>query len=646
MSRKKKARPQGVIVNGVYSSAQGGFGFVHPENGGSDIFVPPPGVSGALDGDTVELETFYPDKAGFVLDRPAKGPVGFIRSILKRGRTFVVARMESAHTARPLDKHLPDEIPVNSVPRGTKSGDWVKLRLLKDGSKHTEKLRGGVEERIGRAGTVSGDLDAIMAEFRLEAPYTKQEENAAMQLEPADITREDLRELYTVTIDPSDAHDFDDAVSVNASGPDEIQIGVHIADAAAWIRPGSVFDKKAEKRTFSSYLPGRFLPMLPKKLTEKISLREGSDSIAHSILFKIRRSDGTILSTRRIHSTVRIDKRLTYREVQSFLDGETPENWDRELILHTKLLALIAGRLRARRKRTEQFLDMIIPETRVICSEETGTVSAIEHRTESEADQLVEEYMLAANSAVAAELLAGHLPGLFRIHPEPVPEKIEDFCAFTEQVFQFRPGDILSSRTACTKFLASIPDDHRKPILLSAFLRALPRASYAAESGLHFGLGKVEYSHFTSPIRRYTDLLIHQQLWGMDTNTKFKSKKKMDELAVYCSGQEERNDNAYFAASDRLKLHFLKQHHALDDRKLYEAVIAKVSANGLVCDIQELGIYGFVPASMMHGRKLRKAGGKVRNSSSHTEYKPGDFVYLVLDSLDLVRGHAVFRPAL
>lgn len=646
--RKRKGRP-GIMIEGVFSAAsRGAFGFIRPENGGPDVFVPPSGVGSAVDGDNVSAEMFEPDASGYIHGHPSKGPVGYIRAVLGRGRESLVARMSSSHAAQPLDSRLPDEIEVHGGPRGIKSGDWVRVRLLKDGSKHTEKLRGGVEERLGRSGTAEGDLNAVAAEFHLEGPYSPEQEAAALKLKPRDIERTDLRDHFTVTIDPADAHDFDDAVSIMPGGPNEVLVGVHIADVAAWIRPGSAFDKLAAKRAFSAYLPGRFLPMLPASLTQKISLRENQDSPAHSILFSIRRNDGKILSSRRVHSLIRVTKRLAFPEVRDFLAGGTaPASWDRDFCEKIRLLGVMAQRLRARRMRAEQFLDMELPETRAAVDEKTGEVTAIERREQSDADRLVEEFMLAANSAAASEIQEKHLPGLYRVHPEPDPAKIDDFSAFVQQVFEFSPGDILASRKACRRFLESLPDDHRKPVILSAFLRALPRAFYTAECALHYGLGKNLYSHFTSPIRRYPDLLLHQQLWSADTNARLKSAKTLDALAVYCSKKEENNDNAFFAANDRMKILYLKQHRALSDGKLYEAVIARVSSSGLFCDIPELGIYGFVPASLIRGGGFRRSRpGRGRAEGSHTEYKPGDFVYLILDSLDTAAGRAVFRPAM
>ena len=155
------------------------------------------------------------------------------------------------------------------------------------------------------------------------------------------------------------------------------------------------------------------------------------------------------------------------------------------------------------------------------------------------------------------------------------------------------------------------------------------------------------YSHFTSPIRRYSDLLLHQQLWNEELNRRFRSGKVMEELAAYCSRKEKDVESAFFAADTRMKLHYLKQHHAMEDGRLHEAVIMKATGGGLVCDIQDLGLHGFVPASFLKGGSYRRSPGrgKAAVAGSHTEYRPGDFIYLILDSLDFVRGSAIFRPA-
>lgn len=631
-------------LTGSFSSSQAGFGFVKTADS-NEIFIPPKYVKDAINGDTVEVKLVQED-----YDREGRDPIGKVVSILQRGRQFIVAELESSHEARPMDKRLPSSIPVNSVPKGVKKGQWVKLRLLNDGKKHTEKLRGTVEESFGKAGTVDADIEAIVAEYNLMPQYSDEQNVEAEHLVPATIDRTDLTDLFCVTIDPEDAKDFDDAISLSpAKKRTEIQLGVHIADVAAWIRPGSKFDKEAEKRAFSSYIPCRFSPMLPKMLTAKISLKEGICSPAHTILFTIRKADGAILSATRCHSWINVTKRLTFPQISRYIENKrsAPKDWTPEFKKNLTKLIELTREMRAKRKQIDEFLVLDTSEVRVRCNEVTHAVESIERRVQGEADQLVEECMLVANSAVAEELIRKQIPGLFRIHNEPLPEKMDDFTAFLEGAFQIHPGDLYASRTACNRFLESLPDDQKKPIILSKFLCALPRAIYQNEPALHYGLGKLQYSHFTSPIRRYPDLIVHQQLWSADTNARLKNKKTLADIAADCSAKEENSDNAYFAANDRMKIHYLKDHGAIEDATMYEAVISKVSPAGLVCNVPDLGLYGFVPTSNLRGGQFHRTRSKQKMSAnlSHTQYKIGDFIYLVLDSIDIVRGTAIFRPA-
>lgn len=647
---KQSRAPRRILYSGIFSAAAAGFGFVEvPGDPSIEFFIPRKYTGHALDGDTVEVEQI-PDERDVSYSKRKTGPVGRIVSVTARNREFVVGRLDSLHEIRPLDKHLPETIRVNSAPRNAKKGDWVQVRLLDDGAHHTEQLRGHVERSLGSAGDVAHDLDAIAAEFGLPPAYTAEDEAAALKVTPIELEREDLSNLYTLTIDPADAHDFDDAISVQSAEKDgEITLGVHIADVAAWIRPGSKFDKAAAYRSFSSYLPGKFLPMLPKPLTAKISLREKVLSPAHSVIFTVRLRDGKILSSRRVHSLVKVNRRMDYDTVQAFLDdpAKRPKGWNKQDMENVLLLHKLIRKMRGWRAKHEQFLWIDVPEIRVLCDESTHEIKGLLRRVPCAADGIVEECMLAANSAVANELIERGVGGLFRIHPEPDPEKLDEFEGFVSEAFGLSAGDLSSGRAACMRFLESIPDDHRKPVILSRFLRAMARASYCENPQLHFGLGKTRYSHFTSPIRRYPDLALHQQLLALDMNKRLRSKRMLAEIAVMCSKKEERNDNAFYAANDRLKLHFLKNSGALENTTMYEAIIQKVTSSGLMCEIPELGMLGFVPTSRFRAPVSRRNSRySSRMESGHTGYRPGDFIYIALDSIDLVRGHAQFRPVI
>ncbi|MFA7229685.1 MAG: RNB domain-containing ribonuclease, partial [Victivallaceae bacterium] len=568
-----------VAARGIISITPGGFGFVKPyqteesEEKIQDIFIPPHFLNSSMNGDEVDvalLEERAEDK------RDDRGPAGRVVEIIKRAHETIVGELIAGHKVRPLNKRISQDIEVSGSLNGAKRGEWVEIKLLHHQDDSSGIKRGAIVDKMGVAGEIANDLDAVCKEFSLMSPYTAEQNEDAAKVEPQDIRREDFRKLFCATIDPHDAKDFDDAISIMpGKDENEVELGVHIADVAAWITCGSELDQEALKRGFTSYLPGRTLPMLPKVLTAKISLTPDGDSLAHSVIMTVHKQSGRILSSRRTHSFIQVKKRLTFGEVQSFIDtGDLCEGWDREFAGKIGELVELTRNMREYRRRNEKFLEMSIPEVRVVCDEKENRIIGIERKEQREADQLVEECMLAANTEVAKELIERAIPGMYRVHPTPDPEKIAEFSVMAEESFGIVPGD-LTSRIACNEFLDSLPDDPRKPALLGAFLRSLPRAYYLENSELHFGLGKGRYSHFTSPIRRYPDLIVHQQLWSADCNRRLKSKKTMAQVAADCSQKEQNNDDAYYTASDRLKLRYLDQQLVDGKENLHEGIIAK-----------------------------------------------------------------------
>ena len=640
---KRKNRPENrpplgkrPTLDGILTVTHSGYGFVKPleQNGQNlqDVFIPPSGLHGALSGDTV--------RAAWVPGDSAKGPVGEVLEVLRNGRKELVGEVLAGRIVRPLDRSLPGEIPLAGSLKNARRGDWVKLRLVRDEKGPSAAISG----LIGKAGSVKGDLDAVCTEYHLEAPYTQEEEDAAAQILPREIPREDLRKRFTVTIDPIDAKDFDDAVSV-APGKTRalLEVGVHIADVAAWAAPKSALDKGAYKRAFTAYLPGRTLPMLPKSLTARISLHENADCPAHSILFQIERATGKIVESRRCHSVVRIVRRLDYEAVQKFIDGKgAPGDWSKELQSKVRILARITGKMRELRRKTEHFLNLALPEIRVLCDENADAVSGVAAKIQRESEAIVEECMLAANSSVGQELRKIGVAGLFRIHNEPEPDKLAEFSGLMEDNFALHTGD-LSNRANCLRFLAELPEGPRKPLIQNMFLRSLPRAAYSEQPGLHYGLGKNFYCHFTSPIRRYADLTCHQQLWNYDCRQRTRPAASMKALAEYISGKEENNDDAYYAASDRLKLRYLAEQMERTGENFYEGIIAKVISGGFLAEIPEIGIYGFIPRENLPPSFSRR-GDRMTDGRGRREYRVGDFVYLRLSQIDMAHGSAEFRP--
>ena len=668
MKKKKKKRLQRIarrkenraqqrgkreILTGVISIGNGNYGFVKvaPQEDGTpvenDLFVPPRFLCGAMSGDTVKVE-ILPDRPKFSENDETtdRGRVAKVIEILKHARDTIVAEVVNRHEARPLNRKIRDNIFLSNGPQGAQRGDWVELKLLHDKT-DGEDHYGKVIRKIGEAGVIQSDLDAVMAEFDLMPPYTDEENREAAALPIREITREDLRSSFAVTIDPVDAKDYDDAVGI-VEIPDapsyELTVAVHISDVAGRITPDSKFDKKAFKRSFTSYLPGRTLPMLPKDLTKAISLTAGQDNFAHTVLLVVDVRNGKILRARRCHSIVHIAKRLDYETVQLFIDtGVAPEDWTEQEKTNIQTLVDVSRKVRASRRKQEEFLTMEIPEIRVLCDEGENKILGISRKVQRESEQLIEEFMLAANSAIAAELVNRSIPGLFRVHPEPDPEKLSEFVDLAANTFGLPIGD-LSNRKECNEFLDSLPNDPRRPIVLNAFLRSMARANYQAKPSLHFGLGKLLYSHFTSPIRRYPDLLVHQQLWAFDLNQRLRSKALCEKFGLECSAKEENNDNAYYSANDRLKLRYLDEHLGKDRDLVYTGVIARLLNHGFQVDIEELGVYGFVPIESLPGH-CEKVDKEIRSPHGKHVYKVGDLILLTLKDVDFSRGNAVFAPA-
>lgn len=633
-TRRERER---ATLTGMLTVTHSGYGFVKPDDGEKfplDAFIPPQNLRQALDGDHV-LIAISPGENG-------KGPVGEVLEVLTPGRKTFVGEVLAGRVVRPLDKSLPEELPIAGGLKGSKRGDWVKLKLLRGDREDGHAVR--IDSTIGPAGSVKGDLDAVCAEFELPPPYTQEEDAAAAQVVPRSIEREDFRKKFTVTIDPEDAKDFDDALSI-APGKTRslLEVGVHIADVAAWVTPKSPLDKGAYLRSFTAYLPGRTLPMLPKSLTALISLHENADCPAHSVIFQIERATGKIVEYRRCHTLVRIAKRLDYGTVQRFIDaGEAPADWSAPFRSKMKMLTQITQKMRQIRLKEDRFLDLALPEIRVLCDENADKVSGVAAKIQRESEFVVEECMLAANSAIGQELRKIGVAGLYRIHQEPEPDKLDEFMGLMADHFALSTGD-LSHRENCLKFIASLPEGPRKPLILNMFLRALPRAMYAEKPALHYGLGKINYCHFTSPIRRYPDLVVHQQLWNYDLKQRTRPASGMAVLAEQLSAREENNDNAYFAASDRLKLRYLAEQMERTGENFYEGIIAKITNNGFLAEIPEVGIYGFIPKENLPYNASRR-GGKMIDTRNRQSYKVGDFVYLRLSMIDTARGSAEFKP--
>jgi ribonuclease R len=347
-----------------------------------------------------------------------------------------------------------------------------------------------------------------------------------------------------------------------------------------------------------------------------------------------------------VHSTVKVARRLSFDDVQRFIeDGNPPEGWSAMVADSIRELRGLSEVLRQRRETTENFLNLATTEVRVVCHEDPPVIRGLKREEPNEAHALVEEYMLAANVAVARELHEKKLPGLYRIHPEPKERDLKEFRAWAKRALDLQPGH-LSSRGAINAFLERNAKTRLQDILASAFLRTLPRASYAATASLHYGLGKLCYCHFTSPIRRYPDLVVHQQLWAQDTQAASRPQNECANLAGVVSKIEENNDQAYYAALDRLKLRYVRQMQEAGEPLCYEGIIARLLPEALLVYINEFGMFGTLPKDLL-GREqfiFSETRHELRGRRTGKLYRCGYIIDVQVAKADIVKGALILKP--
>jgi ribonuclease R len=641
------ARSRELLAGSIQVTVRG-FGFVAPREGGPDIFIPPQFLNGAISGDRVLVSL------SDVEDE--RGPVGQVERITERVHRVMVAslvELPAGPAVRPLRRELPPFVMLAGrghavQPDALEPGDWVEVCLTpQDGPR--DPLQAVILRRLAAADPITADLEAVAVEYGLPEAYTDAEQRAAEQQAPESLPREDATALAVVTIDPVDAKDFDDGISLEpGERPGTVQVGVHIADVAAFVQPGTALDEGARERGFTAYLPGRTLPMLPRALSSwQCSLIAGEERLAHTVYLEIDEATGEVLSRRRTRTRIRVRQRLTFEDVGEILEqgGAWAGALPPDVVRRVCRLGEVAARLRARRAEREAFLHLALAEVRVLCGETPPRIHALQRVDAGPAHELVEEFMLAANTAVAEELLALQLPGLFRNHAEPRPEDLAAFVEWARQTLGVRiPA--LRDRGAVNHFIAAVAQAALRDTVLAQFLRALPRAGYAAVCQGHYGLGKAEYCHFTSPIRRYPDLLVHQQLLAHDLGRPARSAAECEGIGSACTSAEERVDSATYAAVDRLKLRYLRQRQTQSPGEVYEGIVSRCSKDGLSVYLAEVGMYGIVAVSRLAGGPYRveQRSGRLCGSRGGKSYKTGDVMYVQCRRADTVRGELTLEP--
>src|SRR5437762_2323013 len=605
------------LVTGTLSIHQAGYGFLITEKPGEpDIFVAAENTGTAMHSDRVVVritrDPAYARAKGRregrvirILERAHDTIVG----TLQHSRNFYYVVPDDPRIVHDVYVQVPPRAPLPKVPT---RGDKVVVRLEAWESRHVNP-EGDVIELLGPASAPGVDMLSIIRKYHLPTDFPRDVLDEVNRIsETVDARkldgREDLRKKFIITIDPDDARDFDDAIQVEKIDNGGWQLGVHIADVAAYVEPGSALDREARRCGNSVYLPDRVVPMLPERLSNGVcSLNPGVDRLTHSVFINFDKN-GVAKRARFAKSVIRSAQRLTYKQAYAILKSSARDQLSEQLHLAWRLASLL------RRKRFEHgSLDLDFPEVKVRL-DETGKPARLERIDNDESHQLIEECMLAANEAVARELKERAVPTIYRVHENPDPEKLAEYREFALS-FNYKVGD-LTHRAELQRLLASIRGKPEEQALKIALLKSLKRARYLAQPLGHYGLAKANYLHFTSPIRRYADLVVHRSL-GRDgtplpsapsrtTGRRSRSdtpyqpdSREMASIVEHLSTTERTAADAEIDAAQMKKLEFFQRQLDQRNPQIFRASIVDVRDYGSMVELPDALITGLIHVSSL-----------------------------------------------
>lgn len=608
--------------------------------------------------------------------------------ILERANSKVVGTLRRSysfwHVVPDDPKFFYDVIVSDPAKSGVvpppKENDKVVVRLNEWVQKHMNPT-GEIVENLGESHTPMAEYRSILVKYDLSETFPEDVEKCAdsvpIEVSARDISgRFDARSIPTITIDPEDAKDFDDAISLRPAEGGNYEVGVHIADVSKYVKLSSPLDREAAKRGNSTYLVGTVIPMLPFKLSNGIcSLVEDEDRLVKSVFLTVS-PNGNILGAHFANSVIRSSKRLSYEQAHALITldnlGEAaavrpPENYETAFsgkdlteLSPESLAALqkmvrtlwgIASGMRQRRMK-EGSLDLNMPEFKIFCDKD-GYADRIEKIEYNESHQLVEEFMLAANREVSKALFGAKIPYISRVHDEPDPDKLSELRDELEP-FGIECGD-LTSRREIIKLLEQINAHPQAYILKTMFLRSLKRAEYRASPDGHYGLYMRFYAHFTSPIRRYADLTVHRcfdrMLWERKIPTAPKyapaalAKTELEAVAEAIT-RTEGNSTEAERESHKIKLmeYFERR---IGKGNAFEAIVTSLSNHGFFVDLTQSQAYGFVHLRTLHDDiyHLSDDGTELRGRRTGTTFRAGDKVYVDVESVDRFKRQIDFRLA-
>jgi ribonuclease R len=637
------------LVTGTLQIHQAGYGFLTTEKPGEpDIFVAAENTGTAMHGDRVVARIARDEPYGRTKGRRE----GRVIRILERAHDTIVGTLQHSRNfyyVVPDDPRLVHDVyvqlpPPAAVPKTPARGDKVVVRLESWESRHVNP-EGEILEVLGPASAPGVDMLSIVRKYHLPTEFPNNVLDQADRIpEKIDARqlggREDLRKKFIVTIDPDDARDFDDAIDVEKIDSGGWRLGVHIADVAAYVEPDSALDREARRRGNSVYLPDRVIPMLPERLSNGVcSLHPGVDRLTHSVFIHFDKN-GVAKSARFARTVIHSAHRLTYKQAYAILKSAPRDPLGEQLHVAWELASIL------RRKRFEYgSLDLDFPEVKVRL-DETGKPLRLERIDNDESHQLIEEYMLAANEAVARELKKRTVPTIYRIHENPDPDKLAEYREFVLS-FNYQVGD-LTHRAEVQRLLVSIRGKPEEQALKIGLLKSLKRARYAPQPLGHYGLAKPNYLHFTSPIRRYADLVVHRAL--ADHNGKHRARIDMSQIASiseHVSMTERVAAEAEIESVRMKKLEFFQRQ--LDERnpQVFRAAIVDVRNYGLVVELPDVLITGLVHVSSLTDDfyLFEAAQRRLIGRRSRKRFSVGDEVRVFVVRVDAFKRQVDFAMA-
>jgi ribonuclease R len=653
---------KGQVQEGTFVRKANGKNSFIPEGGEKPIFVAERNSMSALNGDRV--------KVSFMARRQKHIKEAQVIEILQRAKDQFVGRLR-------VDKDIAFCVPQDSsfahdiiIPKkklkGGKTDDKVVVKIIQWPDEEHKNLIGEVVDVLGESGDNNVEMNTILAKYGLPYKYPKNVEDAANaitgEITPQDeAEREDFRDTWTCTIDPADAKDFDDALSIKELDKGLYQVGVHIADVSHYVTEGSVIDKEAVKRATSIYLVDRTIPMLPERLCNFIcSLRPDEDKLAFSVIFNLD-DEACVKSFRIVHTIIRSNRRYAYEEAQQVLEDNgvkdgtgqpapTPGKAGYKDEYGWEICTLDRLAKKLREKRFKNGAVKFDSEELHFTVDEKGHPTGCYFKRSKDANKLIEEFMLLANRTVAESV--GRVPKgkkakvlPYRVHDNPDPQKMETLREFTAK-FGYKVKTE-GTKGAIARNINKLMDDcegKREQKLIQAIaLRAMMKAKYSVHNIGHFGLAFDYYTHFTSPIRRYPDTMVHRLLTRYQQGGRSANAKHYEELCEHCSDMEQVALNA-----ERESIKY-KMVEYMGDKigEVYDAHISGITSYGIYAEIDDNHCEGMVPMRDLNDDyyDFDEKNFLLRGRRHHHKYQLGDAIRIKVAHANLEKRQLDFTIA-